>query len=299
MCHSSRRLDNHFDIFEGIFNNYFFIGIQFIIVAGQIMIIFVGGRAFAVYRLNGAQWAYSIVLGALSIPMAIIIRLIPDELIGKLIPDRFSRKRTPQLLVSDEDRRYEWNPALEEIREELSFLKKVRGGRLNMLKYRLQHPRETLLPRSRSGSRSRSNSAPRTPSGDQNGSDSGSHGPPTPDSRSRRQGRSRSNSAFAPAAAMAGIIAGSIAGWSPIELGHGEEDSVRFSRSRGRSDLETREGVEVHPGTDDRDPVIVEDPKSMAAAPSQVKEMTPAFGELLDSSAKLSPDSPGKSDRTQ
>jgi len=289
MFNSSRRIDNNLDIFEGIFRNYFFIGIQFIIVAGQIMIIFVGGKAFAVYRLNRAQWAYSIVLGALSIPMAVIIRLIPDELIRKLIPHRLDRKQTPQLLVSDEERRFEWNPALEEIREELSFLKKLRGGRLNVLKYRLQHPRETLLPRSRSGSRSRSNSVPQTPSGDHNGSDFGSLAAPTPDSRSRRQGRSRSNSAFAPAAAMAGVIAGSIAGWSPIERGHGDEDPLRFTRSRGRSDLETREGVEIHPGTDDKDPIIVEDPHSMTAPPSQVKETTPAFGQSLAPPAVQSP----------
>ncbi|KAI9879405.1 MAG: Calcium-transporting ATPase 10, plasma membrane-type [Pleopsidium flavum] len=279
--YNSRRLDNNFDIFEGIFRNYFFIGIQFIIVAGQIMIIFVGGRAFAVYRLNRAQWAYSIVLGALSIPIAVIIRLIPDELIRKLIPQRLGRKQNPQLLVSDEEQRFEWNPALEEIREELSFLKKLRGGRLNVLKYRLQHPRETLLPHSRSGSRSRSNSAPQTPSVDHNGNGFGSPVAPSPESRSRRQGRSRSNSAFAPAAAMAGVIAGSIAGWSPMERGHGDEDSLRFTRSRGRSELESQKGVEIHPGTDDRDPIIIEEPHSLAAPPSQVKEATPAFGQSL------------------
>lgn len=239
------------------------------------MIIFVGGKAFAVYRLNRAQWAYSIVLGALSIPVAIIIRLIPDELIRKLIPSRLHRKQPPQVFVPDEDRRSEWDP-LEEIREELSFLKALRGGRLNVLKYRLQHPRETLLPRSRSGSRSRSNSLPpQTPSGDHHGSESGSPAPPSPGSRSQRRGRSRSNSAFAPAAAMAGIIAGSIVGWSPIDRGLGDADSAKITRPRARSDLEMREGVSVHPDTDDKVSVTNRNPHSPGMPPSQAKEGAP------------------------
>lgn len=241
------------------------------------MIVFVGGRAFAVFRLNGAQWAYSIILGALSIPIAVIIRLIPDELIRKFIPSRLHRKQTPQLLVSDEDQRYEWDP-FEEIREELTFLKTLRGGRLNVLKYRLQHPRQTLLPRSRSASRTRSDSVcPLTPSGDRQGAESGSPAPPSPGSRSQRRGRSRSNSAFAPAAAMAGVIAGSIAGWSPIDRGHGEDESVKGARARDRSDLEMQEGISVHPDTEDKDPIIVKDPHSLGAPPSQVKETTPSF----------------------
>jgi len=46
-------------------------------IGGQILIMFVGGRAFSVTRLNPAQWAYSLVLGAISIPIGVIIRLIP------------------------------------------------------------------------------------------------------------------------------------------------------------------------------------------------------------------------------
>ncbi|KAI9722349.1 MAG: hypothetical protein M1812_001821 [Candelaria pacifica] len=270
--YNSRRLDNNFNIFEGITRNWFFIGIQFIIVAGQIMIIFVGGAAFSVTPLNGAQWGYSVVLGALSIPVAVIIRLIPDELIRKLIPSGLRRQSTPQLVVSDDERHFAWNPALEEIREELSLLKLLRGGRINVLKYKLQHPREALT-RSRSASRSRTNSIPQTPNREHNSSDFGTQAPPTPESRSRRRGRSRTNSTFG-AAAMAGVVAGSIAGWSPIERREGDEG---FSRSSARSDLEAQEGTEIHPGTEPNDPIITENPQALAAPPSQLKETTPTF----------------------
>ncbi|KAF4943354.1 hypothetical protein F66182_18756, partial [Fusarium sp. NRRL 66182] len=128
--YNCRRLDNHFNIFEGMFRNYWFLGIQLIIIGGQVLIIFVGGQAFAITRLNGPEWAVSLILGAISLPVALIIRLIPDEFVRRLIPSFWKRKKSqgPKLLVSDEERRYEWNPALEEIRDQLTVLKKVRGG---------------------------------------------------------------------------------------------------------------------------------------------------------------------------
>ncbi|KAE8376310.1 hypothetical protein BDV26DRAFT_282763 [Aspergillus bertholletiae] len=213
---NSRRLDNGFNIFEGMLRNWWFLGIQFIIMGGQVLIIFVGGHAFSVTRINGAQWGVCLIIGVVSLPIGVIIRLIPDALIEKLIPTFFTRKKGPELRVSDEEDRFEWNPALTEIRDQLKFLKRVRGGRLRHLKDKLQHP-EQLLPRSRSGSRSsrsRENSVPGTPVNEQSNTPSQ---PPSPESRSRRRARSRSNSAFGPATAMAGIVAGSIAGWSPIE----------------------------------------------------------------------------------
>lgn len=251
-------------------------GIQIIIVSCQVLIVFVGGTAFDVKPLNGAQWGYSVVLGALSMPMAVIIRLIPDEFIRKLIPQSWSRQNSrPQLIISDEDRRYEWNPALEDIRDQLGFLKSVRGGRLRNLKYKLQHP-ETLLPRSRSGSRSRDNSAPHTPVGESGNSVLGSHPPATPESRSR-QGRSRSNSAFGPAAAMAGVVAGSVAGWTPVGKPSGEESRASFSPSIPQSGLREQQGIEVHPETRPDDPIISEPPTSTLVPPSQNPDLAPVF----------------------
>lgn len=279
--YNNRRLDNKLNIFEGMHRNYFFIGIQFIIVAGQFMIVFVGGRAFSIHRLNGAQWGYSVILGLLSIPVAIMLRLIPDFFIRRLIPSWFLKKAQPKLMITDEEQQYSWNPALEEIREELTFLKKLRGGRLNVLRYKLQHPQEIFLPRSRSGSfqsRSRTNSLPQTPTGDPPGNDTTSHlAPPTPESRrstGKRLGRSRSNSAFGPAAAMAGVIAGSIAGWSPIGR-RDEEGSTRFSQSEGRAQMEDQEGIEVHPATSTHDAVIA-NALPTDLPPSQVPDITPA-----------------------
>lgn len=279
--YNNRRLDNRLNIFEGVQRNWFFIGIQFVIVAGQVMIVFVGGAAFSVERQRAPAWGIALLLGFLSIPLAIFLRFIPDEWCRGLVPSWLHSRAKPQVFVSDEELQFDWNPALVEIREELSLLKTLRGGRLNMLVYKLQHPRETLLARSRSGSRSRTSSMPPTPIGDQHGDNASSLAPPrTPDSRrstvGRRRGRSRSNSGFAPAAAMAGVVAGSIAGWSPIGRrdDEGSASHQTFSQDHGRSSLEQQAGVEVHPDTHRNDPVIVRD-LSSTLPPSQNPETKP------------------------
>jgi Ca2+-transporting ATPase len=263
---NNRRLDNRFNIFEGITHNYFFILIFLIMIGGQTMIVFVGGQAFKVTPLNGPQWGISIVLGALSLVVGVIVRLVPDEFIRRCIPAWFKRKRTPEVVVSDD---FQWNQGLLEVREELAFIKRIRGGRLSNLKFKVQHPKE-IFSRSRS-----SYSLPGTPSNGPNEAE-GTPAPPTPESRSRRRGRSRSNSAFGPATVMAGIVAGSVAGWSPIDPG-GDNDSLKFARNRSKSDLEAAHGVEVHPDTKSSDPIFAPDPSEYRGPPSQNPETTPEF----------------------
>jgi len=285
---NNRRLDNRFNIFEGVLQNWFFIGIFLVMVGGQVLIIFVGGRAFNVVRQHADQWGVAIVLGAISVPIGAAIRLVPDELVIKLIPAKVrawnEKKRQDKFTFEDEEGQFQFNSALLDIKEELAFLKKYKGGRLRNLKFAVQHPRETLLG-SRSPSRSRraSSEQPSTPNPElADGDDISqlSQAPPTPESR-RRRGRSRSNSAFA-GAAMAGIIAGSIGGWSPIDRPR-DNESLKFSRDRSKSDLsrEVRRSTDLHPDTKADDPVIVVDPVEQAGhqPPSQATQTTPAFGQ--------------------
>ena len=75
---NNRRLDNKFNIFEGIHRNFWFIGINCIMIGGQIMIIFVGGKAFQITRLDGTQWAISILTALPCLLWAILVRLFPD-----------------------------------------------------------------------------------------------------------------------------------------------------------------------------------------------------------------------------
>ncbi|KAI1971670.1 plasma membrane calcium [Ophidiomyces ophidiicola] len=76
---NNRRLDNKFNIFEGMLKNYWFIGINVLMVGGQVMIIFVGGIAIGVVRLDGIQWVICILCAIFCLPWAIVLRSIPDR----------------------------------------------------------------------------------------------------------------------------------------------------------------------------------------------------------------------------
>jgi Ca2+-transporting ATPase len=78
---NNRRLDNKLNVLEGILRNWFFIGIVVMIVGLQILIIFIGGRAFQIKPggIDGVQWAISIITGFICIPWAVLIRFFPDE----------------------------------------------------------------------------------------------------------------------------------------------------------------------------------------------------------------------------
>nr|POE47533.1 calcium-transporting atpase 2 [Quercus suber] len=244
---NNRRLDNRFNVFEGLFRNWFFVGIFLIMMGGQILIVFVGGwDAFQAEHQTGVQWGIALVLGALSLPIGVIIRLIPDELVVKIIPRsirEWASKRGDKVVITDEENPFEFNQALYDIKQELGFIKKYKGGRLNGLKFAVQHPKEAFMA-SRSPSRGRtSSSLPRTPNNEPATPDDHSHSQrsdapqasPAPSSRHSR-GRSRGNSTLA-SIAMAGVIGGSVAGgWSPIEP-RPDSDSLRFSRDRSKSDL--------------------------------------------------------------
>ncbi|KAB5543046.1 hypothetical protein GE09DRAFT_1061571 [Coniochaeta sp. 2T2.1] len=280
---NNRRLDNKFNIFEGLTKNVFFIGISVIMIGGQVLIIMVGGRAFniAPEKQTPAMWAYAIILGFLSIPVGIIIRLIPDSLVARLVPEFIKRKaqpKVPGINVSDDEERFGQYPLpLADVRDELAFLKRMKGGRINNLKYSMKHPRE-FLPKAKSPSaspgHSRSNSTslriPQTPTREDS---LGSHSPaPTSDSRKRsRSMRSRSNSALGAPTVMAGIVAGSIAaGWSPIDR-RGEPDFGQFPKpspsTKSSGDKETpRPSGLSREGSSVLEEAIVDEPEDIAAA---------------------------------
>jgi len=284
---NARRLDNGFNIFEGMHKNFWFIGIQFIIVGGQIIIMFVGGAAFSIHAIHGPQWALSIVLGIISIPFAVVIRCFPDELFAKLIPSLPRRHRpSPELVVQDDEAGItQWNPALDDIRDELTFLKKLRGGRMQELAYKLQHPKQAFMPRSRSSSKThlrRDEDDPEKIVANayaEAAQEATAAQPPATPEKQKRRPRGNSNSVFGPVAAMAGIVAGSVAGgWSPVERRDEGAETVRFQRSRAPSGVEGTSGIEIHPATSTEDPVFSpEQITDTRIPPSQNASLAPHF----------------------
>ncbi|GMM51240.1 calcium-transporting ATPase [Starmerella bacillaris] len=82
----NRRLDNKQNILMGVTKNPYFIAIMAIIGGFQILIMFVGGAAFSIKPITGAMWATSIICGFCSIPVGMIIRLIPDSVVQRIFP---------------------------------------------------------------------------------------------------------------------------------------------------------------------------------------------------------------------
>ncbi|ORY03426.1 calcium-translocating P-type ATPase [Basidiobolus meristosporus CBS 931.73] len=106
-----RRLDNKLNIFHNIHKNNYFIFIFFLMVLGQTLIVNFGGSAFSTYRIGWLYWVISVVIGMLSIPMGVLIRLIPDSLFG------FSSERD---LESPEPG---WDSPSKHVRDELTGAK--------------------------------------------------------------------------------------------------------------------------------------------------------------------------------
>ena len=98
---SCRRVDNNLHIYEGIFRNPWFLGVQALTIAGQVTIVLKGGEAFQVAPITPVQWGFSILFGFLVLPIGALIRMVPDQVVvvvahklsPLLTPIRMVRKR--------------------------------------------------------------------------------------------------------------------------------------------------------------------------------------------------------------
>ncbi|KAJ2648992.1 plasma membrane calcium [Coemansia sp. RSA 1250] len=108
-----RVLHNELNCFKGFHRNYFFMGIILISVIGQVIIVQWGGVAFQTTALGGKYWGFSIAGGFLSLPVGLVLRLVPDQLIWWMIPfvtqDIYKK---PQSL--------EWQPPAQNLRNKLA-----------------------------------------------------------------------------------------------------------------------------------------------------------------------------------
>jgi len=123
-----RRLDNKLNIFEGLTRNYYFIGITVIEIAIQILIVLVGGAAFQVTRIGGREWGISLALGVVSIPLGVLVRLMPNAPFERLFI-RLHLLHNPEVLPTTRPDG-EWNFAINRVRDNLGMFSNVRGGRV-------------------------------------------------------------------------------------------------------------------------------------------------------------------------
>jgi len=136
-----RRVDNRFNILEGITNNLVFFLITGLIVGVQCLLIFFGGKALNTTALSPTQWGCSIATGACTIPIGALIRCVPDHWIRWCIPKRLRlRKSKKPEMISDFDH---WDNGMLAIKDDLSFTGRIRFGKLRGLQSSLRNLRYT------------------------------------------------------------------------------------------------------------------------------------------------------------
>ncbi|KAH9820589.1 hypothetical protein DFH28DRAFT_1079434 [Melampsora americana] len=134
---NSRVLNRSLNIVQGLFKNVYFLIIMLIMVGGQVLIVEVGGAAFQVTRIGAKDWAICVIIGALSLPVGVIVKLLPtrpfERLYDSLMNLRIFQKKEE---VEEEGKGQDdggesgWNPAIDQVRDNLATFGQIRGGRV-------------------------------------------------------------------------------------------------------------------------------------------------------------------------
>ena len=94
------------------------------------LIVFVGGSAFQVTSMNGRDWAISIALGLVSIPLGVLVRLIPNAPCEKIFMKLGLFPDPNKLPVHNPEASQTWNQAITLLQDNLNIFSTVRGARL-------------------------------------------------------------------------------------------------------------------------------------------------------------------------
>ncbi|KAF9093908.1 hypothetical protein BGX23_002745 [Mortierella sp. AD031] len=100
-----RRIDDTINVFKNLLNNKIFIVVQLIVLVGQIVIVQWGGQAFKTVPLTGQQWLLTILIGSLSLPVGLFLRLLPAKVIPEAVLPHVPEEHQP--LVSAARMRWE------------------------------------------------------------------------------------------------------------------------------------------------------------------------------------------------
>jgi len=114
-----RRIDDSLNIFSNILHNHVFILVQIVVIIGQILIVEFGGVAFGTTRLAWYHWLTTVLIGSLSLPVGVIIRLLPNT----CVPDKVLNEERKPLVTHSEMR---WDSAIQDVRSQLSVFSALR-----------------------------------------------------------------------------------------------------------------------------------------------------------------------------
>ncbi|KAJ9070529.1 plasma membrane calcium [Entomophthora muscae] len=117
-----RRINDEVNVLQNITHNSIFIMVQAAVVLGQIMLVLFGGEAFSTVPLSAYQWFVSILIGSLSLPVGLVVRLLPD------FGSDSDQLRSP--LVSREG--MQWESAITEVQRKNRVFSALRRSRKSL-----------------------------------------------------------------------------------------------------------------------------------------------------------------------
>lgn len=131
---NSRILYDELNPFRGILRNHIFLTIWFITVLVQILLVTYGGKPFSTIPIPWYMWLVSVGIGALSLPIALVVRLLPDW------PSK--NEGSERIYMSRE--RLQWQAAIGDVQRSLAFFNAIRRAR-KPLSVHSDHSRASLL----------------------------------------------------------------------------------------------------------------------------------------------------------
>lgn len=114
-----RRVDDSINVFKNLLHDWIFLAVIAAIAACQVLIVTFGGLAFNTMSLTPGQWLVTVGIGALSLPVGLLIRLISD-CFG--IEEKFKEDALPLASYS----RLHWEGAIGQIRKQLRIYSLLR-----------------------------------------------------------------------------------------------------------------------------------------------------------------------------
>ncbi|KAK3817617.1 MAG: PMCA-type calcium-translocating P-type ATPase [Benniella sp.] len=117
-----RRIDDTLNVFKNLHNNKIFILVQVIVIGFQYVIVEYGGKAFKTTPLTGQQWLITVLVGSLSLPVGLVLRLLPTEYIPETVVSHKSEAHEPLVDTT----RLGWQGAINHVAQQSSLFEAIR-----------------------------------------------------------------------------------------------------------------------------------------------------------------------------
>lgn len=98
----------------------------------QILIIFIGGSAFQVTRIGGCYWGISLALGLVSLPLGVLLRVLPSKSVERVL---IKMRLSPNPEVLPTARPNTDYPAFQVVCDNLETFVRARGERVRGSSY--------------------------------------------------------------------------------------------------------------------------------------------------------------------